>query len=172
MGRELAIAFGSLHYTAQIMGMDFSDNIFRLARMDDLASIHAIRREAILGISSAEFTPKELQDWAEKRAPEYFAPLVERGLLVLAEREGVPIAWGSSAENKIEGVYVRPSAGRAGVGRLLVAHLEDEIARRGHSVAHLAASLNAASFYAALGYCKTRSYSAGQAFHMQKKLVP
>jgi GNAT superfamily N-acetyltransferase len=153
------------------MEINVPNNIFRTACMGDLASIHAIRRAAILGISPAEFTPEELQCWAEKRSPEYFAPLVKKGLLVLTEREGVPIAWGSSAENKIEGVYVHPSAGRAGVGRLLVTHLENEIARRGYSVAHLAASLNAVSFYAALGYCKTRAYSVGQAFHMQKKLA-
>jgi GNAT superfamily N-acetyltransferase len=143
-----------------------------LAGSGDLQAVYEIRRAAIPGISSAEFSPAELQAWADKRSPEYFLPMLEQRLLVIAEREGAAIAWGSSAEDKIEGLYVCPSAGRAGVGRRLMAHWENEIARRGYEVVHLAASLNAASFYEELGYLKTRPESVGQAFHMQKERLP
>ncbi len=142
----------------------------RPATLSDLHVIREIRREAILGICSAEFSSEELQVWAGRRSLEYFAPLVREGLVVIAEADGVPVAWGSSAEDKIEGVYVHPSAGRSGVGRTLVAYLEAEISGRGYGVARLAASLNASSFYEQLGYRKTRSYSVGQAFQMQREL--
>ena len=59
--------------------MDFA---LRLAPTNDLAIIHAIRRAAILGIAPVEFTLEQLQTWAERRSPEYFAPMVEQRLLV------------------------------------------------------------------------------------------
>ncbi|MGY8826020.1 MAG: hypothetical protein ACKVJG_19130 [Candidatus Latescibacterota bacterium] len=66
----------------------------RLAGSGDLQAVYEIRRAAILGISSAEFSPAELQAWADKRSPEYFLPMLEQRLLVIAEREGAAIAWG------------------------------------------------------------------------------
>ena len=138
------------------------------AHLGDLDEIHRIRRAAILGIESDEFSMSFLRGWAERRVPEYFMPRVSQGLVVLAEVDGVSAGWGSSAKNKIEGVYVDPSAGQSGVGRCLITRLEADIAQRGYGSAELAASLNAVSFYTRLGYVKTRSHSEGDAFHMRR----
>ena len=142
----------------------------RPAHMADLDAIHRIRREAILGIVSEEYPADFLRVWADKRAVDYFAPRVSKGLVVLAEVGGVAVGWGSSEEGKVVGVYVHPSAGRSGIGRRLVARLEEDIAERGYTRAELAASLNAVAFYTRLGYKKIRSYSVGDAFRMQREL--
>jgi putative acetyltransferase len=123
----------------------------RTASLDDLDIIHAIRRDAILGISS-EIDIKELQMWADKRSPAFFADRLAAGHVVIANSEGDDIGWGSSAEDWITGLYVRTSWSGQGVGRRLIAKLEQEIVKRGHVCARLDASTNAVGFYASLGY--------------------
>ena len=124
---------------------------FRVATLNDLEAIHDIRRDSILGIESEHFSPSELHAWAERRSPEFFAPRVEEGAIVLVVSDAGPIAWGSSAADKITGIYVRPSTWRAGVGCSLMARLEADIVGCGYRCVTLTASANAVGFYAKMG---------------------
>jgi GNAT superfamily N-acetyltransferase len=141
----------------------------RTARLDDLSSIHAIRRDAILGVPS-EAGLRDRQTWADRRTPEFFADRVVAGQVVIASAEGNDLGWGSSAEAWITGLYVRAAWSRRGVGRTLMARLETEIVQRGHACARLASSPNAVGFYTALGYMPVGLPDADGAVPMEKRL--
>ena len=144
---------------------------FRKGTLEDLELIHEIRRAAILGISSKEFSRTECRTWAERRSPEYFAPRAETGAVVIVENEsGEAIAWGASVGNRVEGIYVRPECGRRGVGRQLMSELEEQIRERGNSSTRLAASLNAVGFYEKLGYVALDGVSDSKTVPMVKEL--
>jgi GNAT superfamily N-acetyltransferase len=123
----------------------------RTASLDDLGTIHAIRRDAIFGIPS-ETGLSDRQMWADRRSPEFFADRVAAGQVVIARAAGDDIGWGSHADAWITGLYVRPSWSRRRVGRGIMNRLERELVQRGHTCARLASSPNASGFYCKLGY--------------------
>ena len=133
----------------------------READADDLVAIHKIRRQAILGITPGPFSIDEIRAWADKRTPDYFAPRLLRNEVLIARSETGPVAWGSCQAGKIEGLYVLPSAGRSGVGRLLMDAMESQIADRGYPTAGLWASRNAVGFYERLGFRTMKIHEDG-----------
>ena len=145
---------------------------FRKGTLEDLELIHEIRRAAILGITSKELSRTECHTWAERRSPEYFAPRVEAGEVVIVENEsGEAIAWGASVGKRVEGIYVRPESGLRGVGRHLMSQLEKQVAVRGNSSAQLAASLNAVGFYEKIGYIALHGVSDSLGFNCQVQFL-
>ena len=141
----------------------------RTARLDDLGSIHAIRRDAILGGPAATGL-RDRQAWADRRSPAFYADRLAAGTVVLASAEGDDIGWGSSADAWITRLYVRAAWSRRGVGRTILARLETEIVQRGHACARLAASPNAVGFYTKLGYAPVGLPDGEGAVPMQKRL--
>ncbi len=142
---------------------------FRKATLDDLEAIHAIRRAAILGITSNELSRTECCTWAERRSPEHFAPRVE-AVVIVEDESGEAIAWGASVGHRVEGIYVHPESGGRGIGRQLMSALEEQIREHGNSSARLAASLNAVAFYEKLGYIALDDVSDGKTVPMAKEL--
>jgi GNAT superfamily N-acetyltransferase len=140
----------------------------RLASLDDLGILHAIRRDAILGVPS-EMGLRDRQTWADRRSPEFFADRVVAGHVVIASAAGDDIGWGSSTEAWITGLYVCAAWSRRGVGRTLMSRLETEIVQRGHACARLASSPNAVGFYTTLGYAPVGLHGEG-AVPMKKRL--
>ena len=139
------------------------------ARPSDLDLIHAIRRDAILGVPAGAGLP-DRQAWADSRSPSYYTDRLAAGQVVLARVAGEVIGWGSSAEAWITGLYVRAAWSRRGIGRTFMAHLETAIAQRGHACAHLAASPNAVGFYTKLGYAPRGLADGAGAVPMTKRL--
>jgi GNAT superfamily N-acetyltransferase len=141
----------------------------RTARLDDLGIIHAIRRDAILGVAS-ETGLSDLQTWADRRSPEYFADRVAAGNVVIANSDGDDIGWGSSSDEWITGVYVRSLWSSRGVGRTIMSRLETEIVERGCACVRLASSPNAIGFYTKLGYAVVGPPDSDGAIPMKKHL--
>lgn len=141
----------------------------RTASLDDLGSIYAIRRDAILGIPS-ETGLRERQVWADRRSSAFYADRLAAGMVVIAHAEGDAVGWGSSVGAAITGLYVRAAWSGRGVGRLILARLEEEIVQREHACARLEASPNAVGFYTKLGYAQVGLPDADGAVPMQKRL--
>jgi len=141
----------------------------RTASLDDLGIIHAIRRDAILGIPS-ETGLRDRQAWADSRSPGFYADRLASGNVVIASSEGDVIGWGSSADEWITGLYVGSSWSRRGVGRTLMSRLETEIVKRGHACARLESSSNAVGFYTKLGYAPVGLPDGDGAVPMKKCL--
>jgi GNAT superfamily N-acetyltransferase len=142
----------------------------RKASSADLGIILDIRRDAILGIDSADLGIVERHAWADRRSPGFFARRVEAGEVVLAVSGSSGLGWGSSSGNYIGGVYVRSSSGRAGVGRAIMSRLEADIVKRGHENATLDSSPNAVVFYIKLGYASVGPPGDDGALPMRKAL--
>src|SRR5688572_30375623 len=122
----------------------------RTATLDDLGSIHAIRRDAILGVPSGPRL-RDGQAWADQRSPAFYADRLAAGTVVIARSAGTDIGWGSRADASITGLYVRAAWSRTGVGRTIMTSLETEIVKQGYSCASLESSPNAVGFYIKLG---------------------
>ena len=65
----------------------------RTASLDDLGIIHAIRRDAILGVPP-ETGLRDRQTWADRRSPAFFADRVAAGRVVMASSAGDDIGVG------------------------------------------------------------------------------
>lgn len=124
----------------------------RAARPDDVEPLTAIRREAILTLSSAEVGRKRARDWANSATPDRVCRAIEEHEVSVAERAGQPVGWVEVEHNRIEGMYVRPNHTRRGIGSALLAHAEERIRSSGYSTAELDASGNAEQFYINRGY--------------------
>ena len=142
----------------------------RTASSGDLALVHAIRRDAILGIATG-MARREAQAWADKRSPEFYAERLAAGYVVIAGFRGDDIGWGSSADDRITGLYVRSSLAGRGVGRALLFELEACIRKRGHAYARLDSSPNAVGFYVRLGYVQAGLPGGDGAVPMKKNLL-
>ena len=141
------------------------------ARLSDLDLIHAIRRDAILGVPAGADL-RDRQAWADSRSPSFYADRLVAGQVVLARVAGEAIGWGSSADALVTGLYIRSAWSRRGIGRTLMARLETAIAQQGHVWAHLAASPNAVGFYTKLGYAPRGLADGAGAVPMTKRLRP
>jgi ribosomal protein S18 acetylase RimI-like enzyme len=126
----------------------------RGAQPGDLDAMHAIRRDAILGIQSG-LEPCVREAWAGGRTAAFYANRVAAGDAVMASLPGDDVGWASSAGDRITALYVRSSCGHRGVGRALMSTLEAAIEARGLGYARLESSANAVGFYIKLGYAPT-----------------
>jgi GNAT superfamily N-acetyltransferase len=142
----------------------------RQANLYDLQLIHAIRRHAILGISSAALAEADRLEWADSRSPQFFMERVAAGQLLIAMIEEYAAGWGSASGDHITGLYVRPSLALRGVGRRIMASLESQIISDGHISARVESSPNALNFYQKLGYTPVGPPQADRAIPMHKTL--
>jgi len=127
----------------------------RRATAADCAPMWAVHTRAIRHGCASHYAPGDIAAWSGRMTPESYAePLFTRTLLVAEVDDGrvAGFAQFEPGEGVIEGVYVDPDFMRQGVGRALVAAVEDEAVRLGTERISLDASLNAVPFYSALGY--------------------
>ncbi len=76
-------------------------------------------------------------------------------MIFVAEDEGEIVGVLRCRPGRLQSLFVRGDHHRQGIGRMLVERCEDECARRGSTVIHLAATLYAIPFYQAVGYKKS-----------------
>lgn len=70
-------------------------------------------------------------------------------------------------------VFVDPKCRRAGIGRRLIEQVERTAIGRGVDVLHVQATINAADFYARMGFCIVDSTAVqGEPFVLMQKNLP
>ena len=88
----------------------------RTASLDDLDIIHAIRRDAILGVPP-ETGLRDRQTWADRRSPAFFADRVAAGRVVMASSAGDDIGGGAvPRRGSRDSMCVHHGAAKASVG--------------------------------------------------------
>lgn len=130
----------------------------RRAKTDDLDAMLAFQRAAIARIPEGHYPAAARDIWLHTPVPG-LRRLVEDGRYFVAERNGVPIAgagWDPGMPTPeaaaLRGIFVHPDWMASGLGTRLTRIVEAEALAAGHPRLFVPAALNAAGFYARLGY--------------------
>ncbi len=124
----------------------------RRATDDDRVAIARLHEASIRALGPAGYTAEEVDSWAAGVYPQNY-PLEQE--VYVAVDDGEVVAFGHYDHGEIMAVYVDPSHVHRGVGRLMMAKLEEVARAAGATHLHLNAALNSVGFYAACGYART-----------------
>jgi putative acetyltransferase len=151
----------------------------RVAAVADIAEMWALRTRAVRQTCASHYPPDVIRVWSAAPAPASYPGLVASGCAVLVQENGKMLGYSvlNPELGKVDAVFVDPAAGRRGIGSLLLCALEKLALANGCNRLHLAASLNAVSFYAAFGFEQVReelySHPCGiglRCVYMEKRL--
>ena len=129
----------------------------RMASADDIADVKNVIAESIRALCKDHYTPEQLTSLLTQypRREVYEKWLCER-ILVVAEQEGKIVGFAQyyPPDNSIEAVHVLPSHAKHGVGKMLLALIEEIASNQGTQQISLGSSLNAVGFYEKCGYVR------------------
>jgi putative acetyltransferase len=133
----------------------------RPGRPDDALAILAAHRSAIRQTAPSAYSPAIIDEWAPAvivpERVDTFQRWIERGeelIVVAVDSAGEIIGFGSIVltNSELRAVYVGAAYGGQGVGRALLARLEDLARKAGLTELRMDASINAVPFYEANGF--------------------
>ncbi len=125
----------------------------RRATDADRAAIARLHEASIRTLGPRAYTAAEVESWAAHIHPQQY--LLDQQMYV-AEDGGEVVAFGHYNDGEIAAVYVHPDHAGRGVGRAMLAKLEEVARADGAAHLFLNSSLNAEGFYASCGYRRTR----------------
>ena len=129
----------------------------RRAEPRDAPAIGAIHARAIRDLASSHYDEATIDAWVGRRtAADYAGPIATRTMIVAEDAGGSLAGFGQLAPDAgvVEACYVDPAHARRGVGRRIMAALEDAARAHGRTRLLLHASRNAVPFYASLGWSR------------------
>jgi GNAT superfamily N-acetyltransferase len=124
----------------------------RRATDADRVAIARLHEASIRTLGPGAYTAEEVDSWAAGLHPSNYR--LEHQVYVAVDDDQV-VAFGHYDHGEIIAVYVDPAHIRRGVGRLMMAKLEEVARAAGATHLHLNAALNSVDFYAACGYERT-----------------
>jgi putative acetyltransferase len=133
----------------------------RPGRPDDALAILEAQRSAIRQTAVSAYSPAIIDEWAPavivRERVETFQRWIERGeelIVVAMEPAGKIIGFGSivPTSSELRAVYVDAAYGGQGVGRALLARLEELARDAALTELRMDASINAVPFYEANGF--------------------
>lgn len=138
----------------------------------DAEDIRELHRRSIRQLGTQAYTREQVEAWAKGcESADYRGAIAAEDVEFVVADDGAriigfgslglgsPDDYAAAVDAEITGVYVRPSATRDRVGTRLCAELERRAEAHDAQVVGLSASLNAVSFYRALGYERVRTYT-------------
>jgi GNAT superfamily N-acetyltransferase len=127
--------------------------------VDDLSTARYIHAAAFARTAPAYYSAPEIEAFAEfVRSPRYADLMLGNPAVAawLGPDMVATAAWspgeGRSPTARIFGVFVRPMFTGEGIGRRIAGHVEEEARSAGFPALEVAATLNAAGFFEAIGY--------------------
>lgn len=127
----------------------------RRATSADGGPIGAVHIRAIHPSCASHDPPEDIAAWSGRMTPASYAELLLTRALFVAERDDRRIAGFAQLhpdEGTVEAVYVDPGFARQGVGRALMAAIEQQAVRLRIPRLVLTPSLNAVAFHETLGF--------------------
>ena len=118
---------------------------------DDGPAFFALRRGAILAGCQGHYAPETLKLWTEPTAEKLQEPLAAH---FNAGFDAAMVVTGllDLASGRIDALFVAAERQGEGLGRLMMAHLEEIALKNRLSGLHLDATLNAVPFYRRVGF--------------------
>jgi len=132
----------------------------RRATKQDIEGFKAVVIESVLELCKDFYSSTELQSLlAQYPGKELYEKWLQERVLVVAEDgdQIVGFAQYFPPNNSIEAVHVLPSHIKKGVGKMLMAELEEIAKEQGAKKIMLDSSLNAVGFYDKCGYIKKQN---------------
>jgi putative acetyltransferase len=132
--------------------------VIRPASPEDAHDLLAVHHSAVRITAAHDYPTEILEHWAPlpitEMAVARFNANPETELRFVAELEGEIVGFAAIVAEKEElrACYIAPSAGRQGVGRLLIKWLEAAAREAGLTELHLHSSVTAHAFYTTMGY--------------------
>ncbi len=124
----------------------------RRADLADAQSIRQIHRRSVETLCREDYTKEQIQAWTMPPDSRLLESSVVEDDTWVATCRGVVCGFGSRVRSEVVALYVDPASVRRGVGRALLAQLENLIANDGMHRITLASTLTAEKFYQAHGY--------------------
>ncbi|ONG47364.1 GNAT family N-acetyltransferase [Pseudoroseomonas deserti] len=134
----------------------------RAALEADAAAISAVVVAALRQSNARDYPPAVIEAVAEAFAPEAVRGQIARRRVFLAEVEGVVVGTAALEGDVVRSVFVAPGRQGQGIGRALMAMLEDTARAGGETALRVPASVTAEGFYARLGYARQREVVQGE----------
>ena len=123
------------------------------ARECEVDAMLDIRTSAILHDAGSAFSESDVEKWAVKRDPTSLRRHIQDGEVWVARQSGDQIAgWAWRNGARVKQIYVASQCQRQGVGRRLLAFLENQMRDEGLHQTSANAALNAVAFYQSCGY--------------------
>jgi GNAT superfamily N-acetyltransferase len=101
---------------------------------------------------------------AEQSHRDAITRVLRTEMIFVAEDDGQIVGVLRCRPGRLQSLFVREDHHRQGIGQKLVERCEQDCARRGSKVIHLAATLYAVPFYEAVGYKKSTGIRNGWSF--------
>ena len=134
---------------------------FTIRRMSpgDAADLHRIHTQAVTAVCADYVEPAAVAAWLHGRTAEKYVEAADTGgetFWIAALEDGSVIGFASWRQDELISLFVDPAHHGRGVGRALFDACEKDAAENGHAPGRLTATLNAVSYYEALGFRQIR----------------
>lgn len=125
----------------------------RKAKIGDADAIRSVHTVAVRGISSSHYSQEQIEAFAIPKPSEIYVDTIRNKEVYVAEEADRIVGFGILDQDSrvIEALFVLPDI-RKGIGRLLLAQLEERARELGIERLSLNSSLNAEGFYRRSGY--------------------
>ena len=124
----------------------------------DIAALWALRTVAVRVSCATHYAPEQIAAWTASPVPDGYAAMLEAGGGIVALQDGVLAGYAmlDADKQEVDAVFVDPARAGLGIGKRLLAALEQLARQRGMVRLRLSASLNAVPFYRAAGFVALR----------------
>ncbi len=130
--------------------------VIRDMKADDRDAVISIHKLSIFSLCRDYYTEQEMKAWTARLTPELFDEGMkdENNVGVVADASTFVIGYGffSVSDRELRALYVLPEYKGRGVGRLIMARLEDMAREKSISRLSLQSTINAVDFYEKYGY--------------------
>ena len=124
----------------------------------DIAALWALRTVAVRVSCATHYAPEQIAAWTASPVPDGYAAMLAAGGGIVALQDGVLAGYAmlDADKQEVDAVFVDPARAGLGIGKRLLAALEQLARQRGMVRLRLSASLNAVPFYRAAGFVALR----------------
>ncbi|CAM2886950.1 GNAT family N-acetyltransferase [Janthinobacterium lividum] len=124
----------------------------------DIDALWALRTVAVRVSCATHYAPEQIAAWTASPVPPAYAAMLAAGGGIVAMQGDIIAGYAmlDADKQEVDAVFVDPALAGLGIGKRLLAALEQLARGRGIARLHLSASLNAVPFYAAAGFTALR----------------
>ncbi|UQV43305.1 GNAT family N-acetyltransferase [Janthinobacterium lividum] len=124
----------------------------------DIDALWALRTVAVRVGCATHYAPEQIAVWTASPVPPAYATMLAAGGGIVAMQDEAIVGYAMLDANKheVDAVFVDPARAGLGIGKRLLAALEELARERGMARLQLSASLNAVPFYRAAGFVSLR----------------